>query len=731
MNANKLLKRLLLCSPLFLLLALQRPAGAALPLGTGNASLIGGDLTDPTDTVELSVDTGQGLPEEQMIPKNASWVKITCAPVSGPYAMPHQRHPYQSWVGAPAAGIFMNKPEQVKWYVDFREGGYGGPSKDDPYYCAIELKDAFVLTHFTITTGGPDVPDRDPKQWAIQGSNTGDEDDWTDLYVCNATNRNGTVFNGTPFQTFLFTSFDSAGLAKAVTPADAQKLQAKLADKKIEKADFVRPAKAYTHFRIAIYSCFNPSAVNWMYRNAGALCMGQLELFGVKGEKEKVTPKVVKAEEPVTPPPVDAPFMITYWCGPAKKDTTLERYQELADCGFNVAFAAIDNLWEKPSAEQDEHNKKMLDLCQQVGMKAFLWDGHILGKAGGHGANPNARVPQPGMTLDQRVEQFGVGEWGEAPTAETIPQIEKTLDGMIARYSSHPAFLGFILGDEMGAPVHKKLGYVNQYLLKKDPKHVPYYNELPNYASTPKRHERETAAFLRIVRPAFYSWDAYWQLHEENELRYYFDNLEVVRRLCLKAKTPYTQIICSIEHMGYRACSEGDLRWQVWTSLAYGTRGITYFTYCHVPGMATGDAPGFVDKQGKPSFNYYNGQKINRRIAKLGPTLVKLTSTGVYHSDQPVGAIPLLPEAPVKKIDGGSMVVGCFADAAGKVYILPVNKHMNEARTFTLTLDDKTVSTAEVSQETGELMAAVPLKDKVLEVKLEAGEGRLFLLNSK
>jgi hypothetical protein len=124
-------------------------------------------------------------------------------------------------------------------------------------------------------------------------------------------------------------------------------------------------------------------------------------------------------------------------------------------------------------------------------------------------------------------------------------------------------------------------------------------------------------------------------------------------------------------------------------------------------------------------------QKINQRIAKLGPTLVKLTSTGVYHSDPPVGTVPLLPEAPVKKIDGGSMVVGCFKDAAGKVYILPVNKHMNEARTFTLTLDDKTVSTAEVSQETGELMAAVPLKDKVLEVKLEAGEGRLFLLNSK
>jgi hypothetical protein len=239
-----------------------QPADAAQSLGTGNASLIGGDLSDPTDTVELSVDPGQGEPEEKMVPKNANWVKMTCYPVSGPYAPAHQRHPYQSWVGAPAAGIFMNKPEQVRWYVDFKEGGYGGPSKVDPYYCAIELKDAFVLTHFTITTGGPDTPDRDPMQWPIQGSNTGDDDEWTNIYVCDTTNRTGTVFNGTPFETFLFTSFDSAGMAEVVTPEDAKKLQAKLQDKKIEKADFSRPAKAYTHFRIAIYSCFNPSAYN-------------------------------------------------------------------------------------------------------------------------------------------------------------------------------------------------------------------------------------------------------------------------------------------------------------------------------------------------------------------------------------------------------------------------------------------------------------------------------------
>jgi hypothetical protein len=239
---------------------ISHPCVAFESLGKGNASLLGGDLSDPADTVELSVNPGEGKPEEEMIPKNATWLKMSCWPTSGAYDMPHQRHPYQSWVGAPAAGIFMNKPEQTKWYVAFREGGQGGPSKADPYYCAIELKDAFTLTHFTITTGGPDVPDRDPKDWAIQGSNTGEEGDWTDIYVCETKDRSGTAFQPDGrFETFLFTSFDSSSLTKSVTPTDAKKLETKLAGKKIAKADFTRPAKPFTHFRVAIYSCFNPS----------------------------------------------------------------------------------------------------------------------------------------------------------------------------------------------------------------------------------------------------------------------------------------------------------------------------------------------------------------------------------------------------------------------------------------------------------------------------------------
>jgi hypothetical protein len=681
-------------------LAFSLPAQAHVTLGTGNGSLIGGDLTAPHDMVTPSdKDPRSDLPEEQMLPKNPGWVKLKCAPVTIPHGFPYQIHPYQSWLGEPAASILMNRPEQKKWAVSFKEGGYGGPSREDPYYLAVQFRNAYVLSHFTVTTGGPDGPDRDPREWALQGSNTGEEGDWTDIYVCPAKDRASSPFkSAAPFETNLFTSFDSAGLGKSVTPADARKLRTKLGAKTIATADFVRPAKAYTWFRIAVYSCFNPSAGNWIYRTNNSFHLGQLELFGVQGPKEAAAPKVVK-EEPVTPPTLDAPFIISYWCGPSKEQTDLRRMKEVAECGFTVAQAP--DLWEKPSPSQVVFNKKFLDLCQQVGIKAFIYDGNVCN-----------------------------GNWSKL-TPEEIPAIQKDLDGMIANYSSHPALMGFVLGDEMGRNEHPRLGFVTQYLLKKDPTHVPYYNLLPNYASTPTSYERMVADYLKVVKPALFSWDAYWQMHEEGELRYYFDNLEVVRRNCLKAKVPFNQIIVSLGHMGYRDCSEGDLRWQVWTSLAYGSRGIQYFTYVHVPVMATGDSPGLTDVYGNRDRKYGYVQKINHRIAKLGPTLVKLTSTGVYHTDPPIGTISLVPEAPVKKIEGGSVVLGCFVDAQGVEYIMPVNKSMGNAITAGLTLDAKYVSTQEISQETGKPLALVRVAGRPLSVPLEAGEGKLFLLNKK
>ena len=224
--------------------SLPHSANAAAKIGSGDSSLLGGDLTDPDDKLEPE-DCGVGT-AEALLPKNATWVKMTCWPANGPGEAPHQMHPYQSWVGSPASAIVWNKPESKKWYVGFKDGGYGGPTKEKPYFLAIQLKEPVVLTHFTLTTS-PDMPDRDPKAWGIQGSNDGKT--WTDIYQNEAANRDTSQLQEYPRnETTLFTAFTSADMAKVVSAADLKKLEAKLEDKKIEKADFALP-KAYKWFR--------------------------------------------------------------------------------------------------------------------------------------------------------------------------------------------------------------------------------------------------------------------------------------------------------------------------------------------------------------------------------------------------------------------------------------------------------------------------------------------------
>jgi len=211
-------------------------------------------------------------------------------------------------------------PEDKKWYVGFKDGGYGGPTDAAPYYLAVQLRNAHILTHFTVTTSH-DAPGRDPKTWAIQGSNTGRDGDWTDIYRCKANDRESSPFRVYPRnETMLFTSFTSADMAKSVSAENLKKLTARLKGKELKKADFARPTKACNWFRIAIFSCFNPNTTQVADPTLPpGFALGQLELFsastsrtatgsaGPKVAGSKVTRKVAAK---VVVPTVVAPTLL-------------------------------------------------------------------------------------------------------------------------------------------------------------------------------------------------------------------------------------------------------------------------------------------------------------------------------------------------------------------------------------------------------------------------------------
>ena len=385
-------------------------------------------------------------------------------------------------------------------------------------------------------------------------------------------------------------------------------------------------------------------------------------------------------------------FIISYWCGPPAAETTLERYREIADCGFNVAMPPGERTVDR------ETNRKILDACKTVGLKALIYDNRM----------PIRR---------KRV------------TANS-PAFEKALDAIVADYSEHPALAGYYIVDEPSAGLFPALAKVNRYLLKKDPRHLPYINLYPNYAG-PRRlgtgsYREHVSRFIATVKPKLVSWDHYLQMAGNETL--YFRNLEVVRQESKKAKLPFIQIVLSLPHRNYRNPSEADLRWQVYTSLAYGARGIMYFTYWTIP-LRRVRGPAIIGPDGKRDAKYEWVRRINTRLKALAPTLTRIESTGVYATAPlPPGTRGLAAGAPVKQAEGGPMLIGCFRGRKEETYILVVNRSFKDKITARLTMAANRVSACEISQETGKPLKAVTLKGKPLEVPLEPGDGRLFLL---
>ena len=147
---------------------------ASTVLGTGTAALLGGDLSDPTDSLDNTVNTTTA----SAIP--SLWVSAIASSEPG----------FSPAVGNERAfDIFDNTvgSGSAKWCCEAA-----------PQSLAIELADQYVLTHFTIASGN-DVPTRDPDIWSIDGSNDGIN--WTPVYSYN---NNGTSPFTARFQVIRF-----------------------------------------------------------------------------------------------------------------------------------------------------------------------------------------------------------------------------------------------------------------------------------------------------------------------------------------------------------------------------------------------------------------------------------------------------------------------------------------------------------------------------------------------
>jgi len=220
----------------------------------------------------------------------------------------------------------------------------------------------------------------------------------------------------------------------------------------------------------------------------------------------------------------------------------------------------------------------------------------------------------------------------------------------VAEFAGHPQVYGFFILDEPHVNHYEAVVQAVRTVKKHSDRLLPFVNLLPAMPSTVellqfRHYDRYLADYAKRTGAQQVCYDYYGQMTERNEENsQYYVNLNHYRNLSREGVEFWTTLL-STPHFNYRRPSYDDLRWQVNTSLAYGAKGILYFTF-YTPDNAynseTNYRQGPIDWWGERTDTFYGIRDVNRELhQRWGDLFLELQLLQVGH----------YPEAPAKELN--------------------------------------------------------------------------------
>jgi hypothetical protein len=289
--------------------------------------------------------------------------------------------------------------------------------------------------------------------------------------------------------------------------------------------------------------------------------------------------------------------IVTYWAGPSLTDAVA---QQMVEGGFNLVWCV---------------SEKELDVAGRHGLRGLFTDGLL------------------------------------APASLDDTKRREELDALITRVSKHPAFYAYYLIDEPNASQFPLLGKLVAYLRQRDPLHLAYINLFPTYANNQQlgtkgdvvtAYKEHLRRYIEQVMPSLISYDHY-QFKLKGDGDQFFLNLAMIRRAAQEAGVPFLNIVqaCTWAPDAMRVPNPDELRYLVYSTLAYGAQGISYYVYACVNHQGS-----LVSLDGTPGPLYHAVKSYNREFVAVAKELQQLQSLGVYHTSmREPGCEPLPADA--------------------------------------------------------------------------------------
>lgn len=397
-------------------------------------------------------------------------------------------------------------------------------------------------------------------------------------------------------------------------------------------------------------------------------------------------------------------FPIVAWYGLTTDHTSTQNYKDMAAAHFNVSLL-INTQLKNPEKAHAE-NLKAMQIASKEGIRLVV------------------SLPE----LDQ------------AMRTGSDSDIEKCQKVIREKYRGKPGLFGYTIGDEPGSNSFDKISKIYHALEEADPDSIPYVNLFPNYAPLWALGTADYASYVdqfsKKVHPKILSYDFYPIVDEKSDgvLTYrtaYYANQEDVREVSLRDEIPSWAFSLSVPHGPYPMPTEGHIRWQIFHNLAYGTKGIQYFTYETANDPNWNFKNAILDSNLKKTTSYYYVQKVNAEVEALGPILQKLVSTDV----QMTGELhekckPFTQNNEIADISGDSVLIGYFDGPRDSRYLMLVNRSFNKDAKVRIKPAPGIVL-SEICKKTGSLQSPMELTRDGYSLEFKPGDGRLFQISAK
>ena len=319
-------------------------------------------------------------------------------------------------------------------------------------------------------------------------------------------------------------------------------------------------------------------------------------------------------------------------------------------------------------------------------------------------------------------------------------QIYKTL---LDKDNNLDALGGVLIRDEPHSKLFSKMatsrGVFEELLGKKMLYHAnlfpTYASEMQLYSGNPDdmpengyTYEQHVDDYIQTYNPQVLSYDYYPCRANGTMSSGYFENMSIIRRKAAAAEIPFWVYIqtCSFGS-STRIPSEADLHWLVNTSLAYGSKGIQYFTYVvPISNQFESFAGALIDKNGQPTETYYHAQTINKFITEIDEVLMCSLNKGIMIAGETPCPIPqedvISSYGALSSVDGEAVIVGCF-DHNGQDAYYVINNSVDKECTAKLQFNGAVSGYTHTYQEKTSFSG-----QSSLEIKLAAGAGALVVL---